>query len=493
VHHWPVTDEGPGRGVVRRSVLSLFTANAVSYATLALSYLVYSRLLAPAQFGLYSTALVIGAFGQLILDGGLKNTIIKAQDPPDREQQGTVVFLMAASSVVLVVALALGGQPIGRFYPAARQDYQFLAIFGAVYLLSYPWLAMPTAFLERGFAYRRVALIESVGQVLERALPALFLILTPLGMTSFLVGVVLGRGFRVVAFNVAYRAAVHVPTWAQVRDAAHLVREGAWLQLGTFVSQVRDSLHVLIVGPLFGQVWVGYYGWCMQLAVVTSQAFVQISARVSVPMFAQSTGFEPRWRHCLLQVRLLTILTAPVMTSALIVAPSFNAHLFHGKWQPALGILPLVFLRMLPSMATTPVGVLVMVDRGGRTLAITLTVWTAVELVSALVLSLALGPTGLAWSLALAVWPGLFILLQALGMRPIHLLAEIIAAIMGRPSLVTAVALAGVLIAVLATRGLLAALPEAVVVIPAAAIVATAYLSERDIRHYLSRAPRLMP
>src|SRR5215831_15255909 len=120
----PVIGQAPAGRVVRRSVMSLFAANAVSFALLGLSYLLYSRLLTPAQFGLYSTALVIGTFGQLILDGGLKNTIIKAPQPPDRAQQGTVVFLMAASSVVLVIALALGGQPIGHFYPDARRDYQ---------------------------------------------------------------------------------------------------------------------------------------------------------------------------------------------------------------------------------------------------------------------------------------------------------------------------------------------------------------------------------
>src|SRR5215831_18366838 len=207
-HHMPVIGQAPAGGVVRRSVMSLFAANAVSFAMLGLSYLLYSRLLTPAQFGLYSTALVIGTFGQLILDGGLKNTIIKAPTAPDRDQQGTIVFLMAASSLVLVVALALGGKPIGQLYPAARQDYQFLAIFGALYLVSYPWLAVPTAFLERGFAYRRVAVVESTGQVLERALPALLLVLTPLGMDSFLVGVLLGRGFRVVAINLAYPAPV---------------------------------------------------------------------------------------------------------------------------------------------------------------------------------------------------------------------------------------------------------------------------------------------
>src|SRR6266542_3451031 len=463
---------GPTGGVVRRSVVSLFAANAVSFATLGVSYLLYSRLLTPAQFGLYSTALVIATFGQLILDGGLKNTIIKAPRPPDREQQGTIVFLMAVSALVLVGALALAGQPIGRLYPAARQDYQFLAMFGALYLLSYPWLAVPTAFLERGFAYRRVAVIESAGQVLERASPALFLLLTPLGMASFLAGLLLGRAFKVLAINLSYRAPLNLPGPAQVRGALHLLVEGGWLQLGTAASQVRDSLHVLIVGPLFGQAWVGYYGWCLQLALITSQTFVQVSARVSIPIFAQSEGFETRWRHCLAQIRLLTILTAPVMMAALLVLPSVNAHMFHGKWEPALAILPLILLRMVPGLATTPVGSLVMVQRGGRALAAALGLWTALEVAAGLALSLLLGPSGVAWSYAFTVWAGLFVLLRALDVHSGPLLSDTARALLGRPSLA------------------IAAVPYASLVVPAGAIVAAAYLSERDVRRYLAPGRR---
>src|SRR5215471_3244626 len=481
----PVIGQAPAGGVVRRSVMSLFAANAVSFAILGLSYLLYSRLLSPSQFGLYSTALVIGTFGQLILDGGLKNTIIKAPHAPDREQQGTIVFLMAASSLVLVVALALGGQPIGRFYPDVRQDYQFLALFGALYLVSYPWLAVPTAFLERRFAYQRIALIESGGQVLERATPALFLLLTPFGMNSFLIGLVLGRAFRVVAVNLSHPAPFHVPGLQQVKDAAHLITEGIWLQVSTFASQVRDSLHVLIVGPLFGQAWVGYYGWCLQLALITSQTFVQISARVSVPVFAQSEGFETRWRHCMAQIRLLTILTAPVMMVALLVLPSVNAHLFHGKWAPALAILPLILLRMLPGLATTPVGTLVMVHRGGRAMAVALVKWTALEVAGGLALSLLLGPTGLAWSYATVVWLGVFILLRALRVDPSRLVADTAKAILGRPSLVVAILVACVIIWALTAAGKIAALPYAVVVLPAGAIVVAAYLSEGEVRRYL--------
>jgi O-antigen/teichoic acid export membrane protein len=477
--------QAPPAGIVRRSVLSLFVANGLSFATLGLSYLLYSRLLTPSQFGLYATALVVGNFGQLVLDGGLKNTVIKAPRPATPAQQGTLVFLMTLSSLVLISALVLGGRPLGHFYPAARQDYQFLAIFGGIYLLSYPWMAIPTAFLEREFAYTRIAFIESFGQILERATPALFLLLTPLGMSSFLLGLLLGRAFKVTAINLFHRAPIHIPTWGQIKDAAHLVAEGGWLQVGVAASQVRDSLHVLVVGPLFGQAWVGYYGWCLQLGQIASQAFVQISARVSVPVFAQSVGFATRWRLCVQQIRLLTILTGPILCTVLLVVPSVNAHLFHGKWSPALAILPLIFLRMLPGLATTPVGNLVMVHRGGRAMATALMLWTSLEVLAGIVAGKLIGPAGLAWSYAAIVWVGLWILLRALGHRDQPLFADCMRAILGRPSLAIAGALAGALIAGLTLRGTIDVVPYVWVLVPAAVIVIAAYLSEQAVRNFL--------
>ncbi len=114
---------------VRTSVVSLFAANGASFLIVGLSYVLYSRYLTPADFGLYSAALAIAAFGTLVLDGGLKNTIIKARTTPTREEQGTLLFLMMMFSLVLVGGIALLQRPLVQYFPAARLDlFAFLSI-----------------------------------------------------------------------------------------------------------------------------------------------------------------------------------------------------------------------------------------------------------------------------------------------------------------------------------------------------------------------------
>jgi O-antigen/teichoic acid export membrane protein len=477
-------ESGPRAGVVRRSVISLFVAYGISFLVVGVSYVLYSRLLSPAQFGLYSAALAITSFGTLVLDGGLKNTIIKSRTELSQSDQSTLLFLMVTLSLVLVAAIAVLRQPLEHFYPSIRNDYLFLGLFGAVYLLSYPFLSIPTAFLERRFEYGKLAWIESLGAVLERASPVVFLLLTGAGIYAFVWGLLLGRLLRVLSINAFYRAALHIPSWAQVRQAFHWVREGAWLQVAAGASFVRDNLHVLLVAPLFGRVWVGYYGWGLQLCLLSSQIFVQISSRVSIPFFAQSATFEQRWRNCLKQVRMLTILMAPVLVAMLLVLPGIDDHFFAGKWRVAITVLPLLFARMLPALATTPVGSLLMVDRGGRVFALANIWWAAAEFAGALLLLNLFGPTGLAWSYAVVVWLGLAIFLWSLGPHVGTLVRETLRALLGRPSLVIAAALTGAYVVALAGR-FDAARHYLIPLLVSAAVLVIAYLSERELRAYM--------
>src|SRR5262245_10397088 len=166
---------GPPAGL-RVSVASLFTAYVVSFVVVGLSYVVYSRLLSPAEFGIYSAALVIANFGQVLLDGGLRNTMIKSRVALSPVEEGTLMSLMLAAAVVLSAGLLLG-RLWGSPQPVATSGGAFLAAFAAVFIVAYPLIVFPTARLERAFQYRRLAWIESCGGIVERAAPVLLIVL----------------------------------------------------------------------------------------------------------------------------------------------------------------------------------------------------------------------------------------------------------------------------------------------------------------------------
>jgi O-antigen/teichoic acid export membrane protein len=396
---------------VSRGVISLFSSNIIAFLITGLSYFVYSKSLLPSEFGLYSIALAIASFGTLALDGGLKNTIIKSPNNLSKDEEGTLLFLMVSSSLFLVIMMILLGQPLGHYFPDINRDYRFLALFGGIYLLSYPWMVISTAALERKFEYMKIAWVESIGMVLEKGIAALLILYINTGIYSFIWGLLIGRLFRITLINSFYKSSFCIPSWTKFKAILYLLAEGSWLQSATAASLIRDNLHIILVGVMFGKAWVGYYSWGLQLCSISSQAFVQISARISIPMFAQAKNFDESWRVCQYQIKLLTLLTGPILVVMLIAVPSINENLLNGKWSAAIGLLPLLIARMFPGLAITPVGAMLMVDKGGRTFAIANITWTVLEFVIGGIFILLIGPTGLAWSYALVVWLGIWIFL----------------------------------------------------------------------------------
>ena len=111
-----------------------------------------------------------------------------------------------------------------------------------------------------------------------------------------------------------------------------------------------------------------------------------------------------------------------------------DSHFFHGKWEPALALIPFLFFRMIAGMATTPIGPLIVVQRGGAVFAKSNFQWTLAEAACAFAFLKLLGPTGLAWSYALVVWFGLWLLLVSLRQKTGSLAKERVNARVLRPS-----------------------------------------------------------
>ncbi|MFA7402926.1 MAG: oligosaccharide flippase family protein [Pelobacteraceae bacterium] len=470
-----------------RNYISLFFSYGLSLLVVGLSYIYYSKKLSVAEFGLYSIALTIGAIGIFLLDGGLKIAIIKGDEQLSPRKQGVLLSWLFAISVVLSLLFLLIRYPLEYFIPSTSDDYLFLSLFAIVYLLSYPFIVIPTAFLERKLNYQRLAWVEATSIALERGLPVILLMRSSMGIYSFVIALVLGRSFRALAVCSAHPVRPCLPKRMELKDVAPLMVEGGWVQLATGFSLIRDNLHVLLIGPLYGKIWVGYYSWGLQLCMLLSQAFAQVSARISLPRMAQTNEPSHRWEICITQVRLLVILTFPLLPAAMIVLPGINNWLFAGKWEPVFALLPFLFARMVAGMAMTPVGVLVPVQSGGYVFARATILWTLMEIVAALLAIVCFGTRGLAISYSLMAYFGLVIYIKAIGILPASRTKELFRIIFFRPALLVSFGAFGLLFAYGKSAGIFYGLLPSWIVVVVLAIIIVSYASEKEIWRYILR------
>jgi O-antigen/teichoic acid export membrane protein len=417
----------------------LFIANIIAFALIGVSYVVYSKVLKPSEFGLYSIALTMSTFATMLLDGGLRNTIIKLPDQLKKEEEQVLIFLMFCFSVTLSFLFVIIKLFLSQVSPESKQDCDFVFAYIVIYLISYPVISMCTSQMERQLNYTNLAWIESASNILERAMPALLMTFSGQGIYSFVWGVLCGRIIRIICLLNCYQISVSIPSWDQVIAILPLLKEGAWLQLSVALSLLRDNMPVIVVGTLFGKTWIGYYTWGLQLCAISSQVFVQIAVRVSLPLMARSSNSKDRLDSCLKQVKLLSIATTPVLVLVLLSIPTVNNLIFQGRWNEAIHLLPLLFMRMIPGLATTPLGSMLMVEKGGRMFAQANLFWTAVEFMGAVLFSFWIGPAGLAWSYAIFVWLGLLFFIMAVfsSKEILVVIPQILISLLIRPSIVT--------------------------------------------------------
>lgn len=425
----------------KRGVMVMTAANTVALVAVAVSYILYSRLMTPAEFGIYAGALAIAKFGQTLLDGGLKIALVKHHETV--APGGLRALFIGSASAGLLGALMLAGtvstlSAIGMLEPA---NALFFTAYGAAYFLTYPFLFIPLAQLERRQRFTPIAWAETLGVIIEYGLPALLWLWVAPGFWSFILAAWIGRGLRtglvlVASSDRAWLTRVARPQW---KESKALLCEGLGLQMAVSLSLVRDSIHLLLVGPWFGKEWAGLYAWAMQMCAVASQVFVQTATRVALPALRLLHGTDARWKSTLTQIAWLTVFTAPPLVFLTDIAGAVNAALFESKWTLGLSLLPFMVARMLPSMATTPLGSMVLADCGARAYAIANALWTGAEVAVAALMLWLYGPIGLAWSLAIMAWLGVacFVHQLAAPARFISLLPPLLF----RPSLWTAVAL----------------------------------------------------
>jgi O-antigen/teichoic acid export membrane protein len=229
--------------------------------------------------------------------------------------------------------------------------------------------------------------------------------------------------------NRAWLRPASTPDWRRLKS---LFGVGLQFQLASLASMLRDNLHLLVVGPVFGRELAGLYAWVMQLCGITSQVFVQTASRVSLPWLLAIEDADTRWRRMLPQIVWLTVLTFPPLLCLHYIAPAANHAFFQDKWTAALGLLPFLIWRMLPGLATTPLGTMLIAQRGSGGYVSSNCTWTIAEVIVAIACMYLMGGRGLAVSYSFMAWFG--VVLFATRIKGMAGVVEVLKVLLLRPS-----------------------------------------------------------
>jgi len=297
--------------------------------------LALTRLLGPAEFGLYAGPAALVTFLALVAQWGTEVFLLRREEEPSRRlYDETFTFLLATTAVVTLGALA-----VSFVIEWVAGPNRFLDPF-RVLLLAVPLNALwapAQARIERAFRFREMAILELGGDVMLYCV-SVGLVLAGAGVWGAVAGYVAWQLFLLL---VSYRYARLRPRVELSGERlSELVRFGFSYSAADWLQRGKEVVNPLVVGPLLGAAAVGHVALALRLAETLS--FVtRATWRISVAALGRIQTDADRLRRALEEGMTLQLLASGMVFAVFaLVAQVAVPALFGEEWSGALDVFP---------------------------------------------------------------------------------------------------------------------------------------------------------
>jgi PST family polysaccharide transporter len=301
-----------------------------------------TRAIGPEQYGLFAAAFGLFYYCQNVSQLGVAVYLVRREGEEDSElyHQAFTLLLLLGLGVMLLALLGFplieGWVRLEGFGPVS----QILFLGLPIVLLN----QVPLAQLERRLDYKRVALIELIGQI------AYYLVALPLAFQGAGAWAPVAGWWaqQLQALGLLYWSANYRPQFYWRLDLVRqILKFSLSFSFGGWVWQLRTLINPLIIGRYAGAEAVGYVALAIRMVEVLS--FVKSATfRISIAALARLQSDRSRLAKAINEGMGLQILAlGPFLVMVSWVGPWFLPLLFSSRWLPAMEVYPFIALSSL--------------------------------------------------------------------------------------------------------------------------------------------------
>lgn len=327
----------PGTSGMDRSLIRSVAWNAVgdwvSQIFSWASFLIVTRLLAPADFGMVAMAATIGPFVNYFSGAGIPRAIVTLRHLTDDDlaQLNSVGLLLGLASFSAGILLAL---PLAHFYRTPQLALVLLV--SCAGLVASGVQTVSNGLLTKAMRFRDLSVFAAISAVVAAALTLLFAWMG-LGYWALVLGNLLAGILRTVLVMSTRRQTYAFPRWERVREplsfSLHVV-------VSLIALSLYGNLDCFTVGRVLGQTQLGFYTLAMTLAYVPLDKVTTLVTLV-LPSFlaAVQKDLAAIRRYLRLLTENLALLTFPACIGLGMVARELIPLAMGRKWAGVVGPL----------------------------------------------------------------------------------------------------------------------------------------------------------
>lgn len=418
-----------------RGVLWTGTGSVVTTTLQLVQWAILARLLAPADFGLMSMAMIVIGVADAFTDLGISSAIIHRRDAT-RRQLSSLYWLNIILGVAVFLLVA-GLSPLIAMFFNEPEVARLLTLAAFVFLIA-PLGQQFRVLLEKELQFKRLARIDMIGAAGGAGI-AITSALLGYGVYSLIWGALAGHVIRA-----GWYGAIGLRTWRpqlrfRVGDLDGYLSFGLFQTGERIVNSFAAYVDYLIIGRFLGAEALGFYTLAYQLVVVPLSKLNPVLTRVAFPLFSLRQDDDAALRRGYTEMtRLLAFVLCPAIIGLAITAPLLIPVLVGEAWTPSIVLLQILSMLGLIKALGNPSGS-ILLAKGRPDIGFIWNVIIAVVNTAVFLVAVDLGLQAVAWAymiltLIYFVIFHSFVLNAVIGLR----LGEYLASI-SRPALMSVV------------------------------------------------------
>jgi O-antigen/teichoic acid export membrane protein len=353
----PATPDLREAGVhgLRWSAMARMSVEVVLMASMIL----LARLISPAEFGYFAVAIIVQELALVITSEGIGTALVQRATVAREHLQAGLWLALAVGLVLALLTLAAASLVVVPIFGARTAELVRLAT--PLFLISAAG-TVPMALLRRRLAFRQLSMIDVATSVMRVAASVALALAGLQGEALVLGGIAAGLTTTVLA----WACAPAPPPRLRLSAVRDIMGYGLPASIASISWVGFRNCDYAIVSARLGAVQAGYYFRAYMLAVEYQKKISIVMGQVGLPVLARSGEELSVLRGHM--VRLLAILTFPMLAVLTITAPELVPWLFGAEWTPAVVPMQLLAVGGASTLVIDAVGVALMASGRPRAL-----------------------------------------------------------------------------------------------------------------------------
>jgi O-antigen/teichoic acid export membrane protein len=317
-----------------------------------LALLVLARLLEPEAFGVVSLAWAVLAFVEQLQETGVGAALVYRREDLAVAAASALLWGAAASVALYVVIFALA--PFLSTLLHSPQLTWVLRVLALVVVFR-GLGAVPTALLERSFAFRARSKAD-VASALVQVVVSLALAAAGAGVWS-LVGGAVAAGCTQLAILWFVLPWYPSPRRASRAVLREMMRYGRYVGVGNVLNVIENTIDNFAVARFVGVSALGFYSVSFRLANFPNAVLGHIVGRVTFPAYSRVRDDRDALRRLYVQnLQRISLVSLPVSVGIMVGAEPLVVALMGEQWTPSVTPLRILAVYGLVKSFASPAG-----------------------------------------------------------------------------------------------------------------------------------------